>query len=250
MLDWILSKRMITRPTAMTAISALVIFSLSPATGAREPKPTVSAFTASAGSPSDVATASPLALYNSGGPITLSADVSNAASCVFSSNRPVAGMPMTIPCANGPVTAGSVSLPSNPGKKDVKYNFHLKVLGRGAARATPLTVTVGTQPMPSVPDCIETGSTWDFSIPELPAISFQETFDPGFTFTSTSTLAGLGSGSYAVVNGVLTETFESGGVSTSTWNPNVSAYFGSMDLPYIGEAGFWVEPTGGLPAGC
>lgn len=250
MLDRILSKRTIARLTGPAVMSALVMYSLSPATGAKEPKPTVSAFTASAGSPSDAATASPLVLYNPGGPITLTADVSNATACAFSSSRPVAGLPTTIPCANGPVTAAGVALPPDAGSREVRYTFRLRVLGRGTARPTPLTVTVSTQPVPPVPDCIEAGSTWDFSIPELPAIGFQETFDPGSTFTSTSSLAGLGGGSYTVVDGVLTETFESGGISTSTWNPNVVAYFGSIDLPYLGEAGFWVEPTGDLPAGC
>ncbi len=248
MLDRILLKRTITKLTGLTAISALVMFSFSPTAGAREPKPTVSSFTASADSPNEVLTASPLVLYNSGGPITLTADVSNATSCFFSTNRLVAGMPTTIPCANGPVTATGVTLPANSGKRDLKYNFHLKVFGRGATRATLLTVTVTTQPIPPVPDCIETGSTWDFSIPELPALSFQETFGPGFTFTSTSNLAAFGGGSYSVVDGVLTETFAEGGVSVSTWNG--SEYFGLIDLPYLGESGFAVEPTGGLPVGC
>jgi hypothetical protein len=247
-LDRIFLKRTIAKLTGLAAMSALVMLALSPVTGATEPKPTVSAFTASADSPNEVVTASPLVLYNSGGSITLTADVSNATACVFSSNRPVAGMPTTIPCANGPVTAPGIDVPANAGKRDVKFNFHLKVFGQGAARATPLTVTVSTQSIPPVPDCIETGSTWDFSIPELPALSFEETFDPGFTFTSTSNFAAFGGGSYSVVDGVLTETFEEGGVSMSTWNG--SEYFGSIDLPYLGESGFAVEPTGGLPAGC
>ena len=249
MLDWVFSKQTIARLTALTAISALATFSLSPATGAKEPKPTVAAFTAT-GSANEEETASPLVLYNRGGQIILTADVSNATSCVFSSSRALAGMPVTSPCANG-VTAARVTLPANAGKRDVAYKFHLKVLGRGAAWATSQTVTVSSQPIPPYPpDCIETGSTWDVSIPSLPALSFQETFDPGFTFTSTSNLVAFGGGSYTVVDGVLTETFEEGGVLTSTWNPDVSAYFGLIDLPDLGETGFWVEPTGSLPAGC
>jgi hypothetical protein len=248
-LDRILLKRTIARLTGLTAVSLLVVLSLSPATGAKESKPTVSAFTASADSPRDVVTVSPFVLYNSGGSITLTADVTNATACVFSSNRPIAGMPTTIPCANGPVTAAGVDVPANAGKRDAKYKFHLRVFGRGTARSTPLTVIVSTQPMPPpVPDCIETGSTWDFSVPALPAISFQETFGPGFTFTSTSNLAAFGGGSYAVVDGVLTETFKEGGVVTGIWNG--SEYFGLIDLPYLGETGFAVEPTAALGAGC
>jgi hypothetical protein len=248
MVDRVVRKRVIVKLTGLTAMLALVMLNLSPVSGATEPRPTVSAFTASADSPDEVVTATPLVLYNSGGPIALRADVSNATACVFSSNRPVAGMPTTIPCANGPVSAPNIDVPANAGKRDVTYKFHLKVSGHGVARGTPLTVTVSTQPIPPVPDCIETGSTWAFSIPELPALSFQETFDPGFTFTSTSNFAAFGGGSYSVVDGVLTETFEEGGVSISTWNG--SEYFGVIDLPYLGESGFAVEPNGGLPAGC
>jgi hypothetical protein len=241
-------KRAIARLSGLAAVCLLVVLGLAPAAGAKGSKPTVSAFTASANAPGEVMAASPLVLFNSGGSITLTADVTNATACAFSSNRPVAGMPTTIPCANGPVTAPNVEVPGNAGKRDLKYHFHLTVFGQGAARATPLPVTVSTHPIPPVPDCIETGSTWDFSIPELPTLSFQETFDPGFTFTSTSTFAAFGGGSYSVVDGVLTETFKEGGVSMSTWNG--AEYFGSIDLPYLGASGFAVEPTGGLPAGC
>ena len=123
MLDRILLKRTIAKLTGLTAISALVMFSFSPTAGAREPKPTVSSFTASADSPTEVLTASPLVLYNSGGPITLTADVSNATSCFFSTNRLVAGMPTTIPCANGPVTATGVTLPANSWQKGFEVQF-------------------------------------------------------------------------------------------------------------------------------
>jgi hypothetical protein len=248
-LDRITLKRTIARTAVMTAVSLLAALSLSAASGANVPRPTVSAFTASADSPSDVATASPLVLYNSGGSITLAADISNARSCVFSSNQPIVGMPMTVPCADGPVTAASVAVPANSGSANAKYVFHLIVRGHGTPRSTRLTVVVSTQPMPPpVPDCIEIGSVWDFSIPELPALSFQETFDSGSTFTSNSDQDVFRGGTYAVVDGIVTETFAEGGQVTATWNG--SEYFGLIDLPYLGESGFAVEPTASLPAGC
>jgi hypothetical protein len=246
-LDRISLRRTIATMAGVAAASSLVLLSLSSASGAMQPKSTVSGFTAT-GSSSEEESASPLVFYNPGGQILLTADVSNATSCVFSSNRPVAGLPVTYPCSNG-VTAASATLPANAGRRDVTYNFHLKVLGRGTARATPQIVTVSSQPIPPYPpNCIEVGSTWDFSIPELPQLSFQETFVSGSTFTSTSGVPVFGGGTYSVVNGVLDETFAEDGQVTATWNG--SEYFGLIDLPDLGESGFAVEPTGSLPPGC
>jgi hypothetical protein len=80
-----------------------------------------------------------------GGPLTLSAHVGNASSCVFGSKEAVAGLPATIGCAKGTVSV-SVSLPSNPGAAAVQYEFTLKVIGSGGSvKARPVTVTVEAQ---------------------------------------------------------------------------------------------------------
>jgi len=76
-----------------------------PAEAGAAPKPTVSSFGAS-----------PLTVLATGGTVTLSADVTNATSCTFSSNKAVAGLPVSVACSNGPV-AEDVTLPVNAAKK-------------------------------------------------------------------------------------------------------------------------------------
>ena len=100
--------------------------------GATTPKPTVSGFAAS-----------PTTLYNNGGIVTLSANVTNAMSCVFSSTKPVAGLPATVACTSGEVSQ-AVTLPANTGKKPVKYKFKLAVTGTKTVEAKAVSVTVGT----------------------------------------------------------------------------------------------------------
>ena len=111
-------------------------------------KPTVTGFSASTTS-----------LYRTGGTITLSAMVANATACTFRSNKPIAGMPGSALCTNGPVVF-DVMLPANMGTKPVRYTFTLVVTGARAVRAKPIvrvTVGIATQP-PSLLTAISAGS--------------------------------------------------------------------------------------------
>jgi uncharacterized protein YjbI with pentapeptide repeats len=87
------------------------------------PRPTVSSFVAN-----------PETVLSDGGEVTLSANVTNATSCTFSSNKPVSGLPTTIPCANGAVEEG-LTLLANTGKRAAKYKFKLTVAGSATVKA-------------------------------------------------------------------------------------------------------------------
>ncbi len=121
---------------ALVAVSVLSVFmvrdagvsgaSTRPASGSAT---TVSSFAAS-----------PAALPSTGGTATLSADVTNASGCTFSSKKPVAGLPVSVPCSNGPVSTG-ITLAGTTGNKAVVYKFALKVTGSKTVKAsTSLTV--------------------------------------------------------------------------------------------------------------
>ncbi len=101
------------------------------------PPPAVSSFAATPASVSD-----------SGGTVTLSAQVTTAVSCVFSSTPALAGLPATVPCTSGPVST-RVTVPSNASTKTATYKFAASVVGSKTAKATPITVTVG--PAPAAP---------------------------------------------------------------------------------------------------
>ena len=73
----------------------------------KAPAPTVSDFTVT-----------PATLYDVGGPVTLSADITNATSCTFSSTPAIPGFPAKVACTSGTVT-DSVVVPPDTGKKDV-----------------------------------------------------------------------------------------------------------------------------------
>jgi len=85
-------------------------------------------------------TASPATLGAVGGTVVLTAQVSGATSCTFSSTSTVDGLPATGPCSSGPVT-DTVSLPADPGKKAERVRFTLSVTGSRTVR-TKVTVTV------------------------------------------------------------------------------------------------------------
>ena len=89
-------------------------------------------------------------LYKTGGTITLSALVTNATSCVFSSNKVIAGMPYGVTPCDGLVTH-DVTLPVNNGKHPAVYTLKLAATGARTTNAKPsIRVTVGTQlPPPS-----------------------------------------------------------------------------------------------------
>lgn len=102
----------------------------------KAPAPTVSDFTVT-----------PATLYDVGGPVTLSADITNATSCTFSSTPAIPGLPAKVACTSGTVT-DSVVVPPDTGKKDVKRRLSLEVTGSKRVKATPVTVTVDTTPSP------------------------------------------------------------------------------------------------------
>jgi alpha-tubulin suppressor-like RCC1 family protein len=102
------------------------------------------------GSPPTVSgfAASPSKLYNDGGIVTLSATVTHAKSCLFSSTKPVTGLPATVPCTSGAVHQ-TVTLPANSGTKVVKYTFELAVTRITTVDAAPVKVKVGTSAPPA-----------------------------------------------------------------------------------------------------
>ena len=105
--------------------------------GATVIKPTVTGFASSTST-----------LFKTGGTITLSATVTNATSCVFSSNKTITGMPYTATPCDG-LVSHDVTLPANTGKKPAKYTFKLSAIGAKKVNAKPaVTVTVSTQMPP------------------------------------------------------------------------------------------------------
>jgi len=83
---------------------------------------------------------SPAALPSTGGTATLSADVTNASDCTFSSKKPVAGLPVSVPCSNGAVSTG-ITLAASTGNRAAIYTFVVKVTGSKTVKAkTSLTV--------------------------------------------------------------------------------------------------------------
>jgi len=85
--------------------------------------------------------ATPTSLAVSGGSVSLSADVTNATSCAFSSTPALSGLPATVPCTNGTVT-DSVLVPGNTNVNPGNYTFHLAVTGTSTINAKVVTVTV------------------------------------------------------------------------------------------------------------
>ena len=88
------------------------------------PPPTVTNFSAS-----------PSTLPSSGGQVTLSANVTNATSCTFTSKPTIAGFVGSVPCSTGPVSTEE-TVPANVGKKAVSYKFALAVTGTKSVKAT------------------------------------------------------------------------------------------------------------------
>jgi hypothetical protein len=88
-------------------------------------------------------TASPSAFYSDGGIVGLSAQVTNATSCVFSAKPAVAGLPVTVACPNGTVTnPAGLTLPANTGNKTVTYRFTLAVTGTTTVTKTTTATVV------------------------------------------------------------------------------------------------------------
>jgi hypothetical protein len=103
-------------------------------TVAAAPPPTVTGFTAS-----------PPALGPAGGSIALSAQVTGATSCVFSSATAISGLPSTIPCTAGTFSS-TVTLPANTSPKAVSHTFRLSVIGSKTVKAKAVKVTEAAKP--------------------------------------------------------------------------------------------------------
>jgi alpha-tubulin suppressor-like RCC1 family protein len=101
-------------------------------------RPTVSSFAAS-----------PTTLTASGGPVALSADITNATECEFSSRPALAGLPATVPCSNGPVNQ-TVTIPAITGRNPKTYTFSLAVTGTVTVKAPAVKVTQTLPPTPPV----------------------------------------------------------------------------------------------------
>ncbi len=112
------------------------------------PAPTVSSFAISPTEAGNDISASPLVLYNAGGTVTVTADVTNALTCTLSSTlgRFTDGS-LTFSCSAGTVTVG-LDLPANTGKRSVKYKFRMTVSGYKTVKAKPVVVTVSKLPPP------------------------------------------------------------------------------------------------------
>ena len=129
----------------MLIVGVLCISSLPQSAAATtEPaKPTASSFAVT-----------PSSLGPLGGSVTLSAAVTNATSCAFSSNKVVSGLPATIPCSNGNVTE-VVAVPANSSKKSMAYRFDLRVMGAKTVRTMAVKLTVGGRGVAAISDGLE-----------------------------------------------------------------------------------------------
>ena len=116
-------------------VLAALALAATPALAARGPKPTVGELHAA-----------PAYVY--GGRAThLEAPVTGAVTCTLSSNKAIAGLPVTLPCA-GTTFAATVTMPANATSKPVYYKLKLKVAGlHGSASASAkVTLAVGAPP--------------------------------------------------------------------------------------------------------
>ena len=113
-------------------LAELAVLGLPSAAQAGPVKPTVSSFAVT-----------PTSLGYLGGSVTLSAQVTNAISCLFTSNQPgITGLPATIPCSSGTVTDAEVGVPANSGKRTIKYRLHLSVTGAKTVHAKAVSLVV------------------------------------------------------------------------------------------------------------
>lgn len=111
-------------------------------------KPTLSSFAISATVPGSDVSASPLVLYNTGGSVTVSAQVTNALTCTLSSTqgRFFDGS-LTFSCSAGAVSV-SLDLPANTRKRSMGYKFRMTVSGYSTVTTKPITVKVSSIPPP------------------------------------------------------------------------------------------------------
>jgi hypothetical protein len=199
------------------------------AMGANPPKPTVSGLVAT-----------PPSLSSSGGAVTLSANVTNATSCTFTSNKPVAGLPATIPCSNGTFDQNATA-PINTRVKAITYKFKLAVTGTKTVHArVEVTESSGYHVLP--------GSQWTLQelsfIAMLPSCTI-ETFLPGHGWRDDIGRSGrYGGGAQSI-----SETFGKGpGALTGTWNSTTNDYVGTL---FVGaRPAYTITLSPGVTAGC
>jgi hypothetical protein len=112
-------------------------------------KPTLSSFAIAPNDPGSVVTASPLVLYNTGGSVTVSAQVTDALTCTVSSTvgRVFDGS-LTFSCSAGTVSV-ALDLPANSGRRSVRYRLRLTVEGYSTVTTKPIMVTVSKVPLPA-----------------------------------------------------------------------------------------------------
>src|SRR5487761_2184752 len=127
-------------PPNASAKAAAYTFTLA-ATGARTTK--AKATVSQAGQPAPIIssfTALPTSVVATGGSTLLSATVTGATTCTFSSKPAIAALPPTQPCSAGSASL-LASLPANTTTKSVAYTFTLAARGSSTTRAqTPVTV--------------------------------------------------------------------------------------------------------------
>jgi hypothetical protein len=87
----------------------------------------------------------PLPVGSAGGAATLSADVTNAVSCTFSSkSAAVSGLPVTVPCSVGAVST-TVTVPANTRSRLQSYRIKLTVHGQRKRTTATTDVSVAGQ---------------------------------------------------------------------------------------------------------
>ena len=158
-------------------VGATTVFGATVVAGAGT-KTTVSSFTAK-----------PSSLTWAGGAVTLSAKVANAKTCTFSVTPAIKGLPAKKTCTNGTVDQ-KVTVPKNTGTKAITYTFGLSVTGTTTVKATPVKITVGVGPPPTVTDFNANPSTLA-STGGTVTLSAQVTNAKTCDFSSTPAITGL-----------------------------------------------------------
>ena len=88
-----------------------------------------------------VLTSDPGRIIGPSGSATITTSVSQATSCTFTANRPVTGLPVTVPCTDGSVST-AVEFPKDTRTKPVVYVVSMTATGLTTAKAKPVKVTV------------------------------------------------------------------------------------------------------------
>ena len=119
-MDTIIVRNVVIAMSALLALAVvLVVPSRAEAAVAKPPPPTISSILAS-----------PISAFGYlGGPVTLTASVTNAPTCTLSANHFVSGLPATVDCSSGTV-AEVLALPARiSGGKPYTYKFKLRAVG-------------------------------------------------------------------------------------------------------------------------